>query len=143
MGSYIYSVRSKTVNVKKADGSKMPVRLAMFLCRNESGWDIPTRQEKLVNSAQSFYEKKGIAPFIVMADDTKDLEGLAVYSYNRISGTFVDDWNIGDTILPIGTIMGKQRAYHLETREWVIEKHRRQKEWTAMEKGILSIGEFN
>lgn len=137
MSAYAYAVTAKSLKLKQFfTHEKLDVRQAKFFCK-----------DYLLKSADVLkidnrYEKKGKAEYIVCSDDMSDLYGSIVYKYNGESGLFIDDRELNTKYEPVGIILGKQRAWYLETRKDVVEKINRQNQWTDMKAGKLSVGKF-
>lgn len=137
MGSYIYAVRSPSVKLKQfLTHEKIEVRQAKFVTRNSFSDSVNYEQ------IDRNYTKKGVATHIILSDDMKNLKGKTVYEYGSESGVFNDAIDLGSTYKAVGVILGKPRAWYIETRKHVIENIRRQEEFQKMKRGKLSIGGF-
>lgn len=137
MSSYIYAVTAKTLKLKQFfTHEKLDVRQAKFFCR------YAQLNQSDIDKIEQRYENKGKAEYIVCGDDMNDLYGSIVYKYNSESGYFVDDHDLGNKFQPVGVILGKKRAWYIETRKDVVEKINRQNRWSAMKAGKLSVGQF-
>jgi len=140
MGSYIYTVRAVNKNITvRTTGEKVNVRLAKYACRNSCIDD----HTALLERSEIFYDRAGIAEYIVLGDDMKDLYGMQVFNYGSERGVFNDEYCLGVQYKAIGIILGNApRSWYIETDKRVIENLHRQNEYRAMKEGKLFIGEF-
>lgn len=137
MSSYIYTIRAENKTIKNSStDEKINIRLAKFFCRNQS------LDNNTIDSINYRYLKKGVAPYIVLGDDLKDLSNQKVFEYNSEDGHLNDQHDLGKKYNAIGVILGKPRAWLIETRKDVIEKLHRQNEYQQMRQRKLSIGKF-
>lgn len=92
MSAYVYSVRAKVLNVHMMDGSVVQPRFSAFLCRSHDELHSGAR---LINTAWTLYERKGIADYIY----TERGHGIiSVWKYGKASATFYDDVYFGNNV---------------------------------------------